>query len=198
MNHRVTELHSIMPIANIPSVMKHGVLSHNLRKKKKIPNHSVALQGVQERRAKKVVLGAKPLHDYANLYFDAHNPMLSRVRDDNNKICVLRISIEVLNLPKVVISDRNAACDFVGFYPYPDGLEKLDFDMVYSEWWKHGDDPMLEELHRHIKCAEVLVPDCVEPQYIIGAYVCSRLAERALKNAGFSGKIIIKNSRLFF
>ena len=194
----IEELHSIMPIANIPSVMKHGILSHNLRRKKKIPNHSVALQGVQELRARKVVLGARPLHDYANLYFDAHNPMLSRVREYNNEICVLRISPEVLNLPKVAISDRNAACDFVGFYPYPYGLEKLDFDKIYDINWKHRDDPMLERLHRHIKCAEILVPDCVEPQYIIGAYVCNRRAEKALKEAGFSGIIKIKDSGLFF
>ena len=198
MTHRVTELHCIMPIGNIPSVMQHGILSRNLRRKKKIPNHSVALQGVQELRSRKVVLRARPLHDYANLYFDAHNPMLSRVREYNNEICVLRISPEVLNLPKVAISDRNAACDFVGFYPYPYGLEKLDFDMVYATWWKHRDDPRLEELHRHIKCAEVLVPDCVEPQYIIGAYVCNRGAKKVLKDAGFSGKIRIKNSGLFF
>lgn len=194
----IKELHNIMPIANIPSVMEHGILSHKLKKRLRILNHSVALQGVQELRARKMVLGARPLHDYANLYFDAHNPMLSRVREYNNEICVLRISPEVLNLPKVAISDRNAACDFVGFYPYPYGLEKLDFEMVYATWWKHRDNPRLEELHGHIKCAEVLVPDCVEPQYIIGAYVCNRRTEKALKNAGFSGKIKIKNSGLFF
>lgn len=187
-----------MPIENIPSVMQHGILSHNLRRKKKILNHSVALQGVQELRARKVVPGARPLHDYANLYFDAHNPMLSRVREYSNEICVLRISPEVLSLPGVVISDRNAACNFVGFYPYPYGLEKLDFDMVYATWWKHKDNPRLEELHGHIKCAEVLVPDCVEPQYIIGAYICNRQAEKALKDFDFYGKIKMKNSGLFF
>jgi len=113
--HRIKELHCIMPIENIPSVIKHEILSHNLQRKKKIHNHSIALQGVQELRVRKVVLGAIPLHDYANLYFDAHNPMLSRVREYNNKICVLRISPKVLDLPKVAISDRNAACDFVVF-----------------------------------------------------------------------------------
>jgi len=76
----IKELHNIMPIANIPFVMEHGILSHNLRERLKIPNHSVALEEVQELRARKVVPGGRPLHDYANLYFDAHNPMLSRIR----------------------------------------------------------------------------------------------------------------------
>ncbi len=193
----IKELHNIMPIANIPSVMEHGILSHNLRRKKKIPNHSVALQGVQERRAKKLVPGGRPLHDYANLYFDAHNPMLSRRRSINNEICVLRISPEILNLNGVVISDRNAAADFVSFYSYPDGLEKLNFGMVYDKWWKHNDDPRLEELHKKIKCAEVLVPDCIEPKHITGAYVYNKRTEKALKETGFSDNIKVR-LELFF
>jgi len=83
-------------------------------------------------------------------------------------------------------------------FPYPYGLEKLDFDIIYAEWWIHKDDPRFEELHKHIKCAEVLVPNQVEPQYIIGAYVCNRRTEKALKDAGFSGRITIKGSGLFF
>lgn len=193
----IDELHNIIHIDNIPSVMKLGILSHNLRRRKNIHNHSVALQDVQERRARKKVPGGRLLHDYANLYFDAHNAMLSRRRDINNEICVLRISSEVLNLPEVVITDRNAACDFVGFYAYPEGLEKLDFDKIYATFWIHRENAMLEELHRHIKCAEVLVPDAVDPKYIIGAYVCNKIASDRLNEVGFSGTITIKGG-LFF
>ena len=194
----IKELHSIMPIANIPSVMKHGILSHNLRKRKRIPNHSIAMSDVQDRRKKKIVKGGRYLHDYANLHFDAHNPMLSRRRDMNNEICVLRISPEVLNLPEVVITDQNAASKYVKFLPSPEGLEILDFDLIYAENWKHPNNQITEWQHSSTKCAEVLVPDCVEPQYIIGAYVCNRRAEKALKDVGFSGKITIKDSGLFF
>jgi len=199
---KIDELHNIMPIVNIPSVTEHGILSHNLRKRKNISNHSVALQDVQDLRARKIVpvsgsTRGKPLHDFANLYFDAHNPMLSRVREHNSDICVLCISPEVLNLPGVVITDRNAACDFVGFYSYPEELGKLDFEKIYATWWKHNDDPMLEGLHKNIKCAEALVPNVVEPKYITSAYVCNKIASDQLNKAGFSGNIII-NSSLFF
>lgn len=192
------ELYNIMPIANIPSVIKYGILSHNLIRKKKIPHQSVAMEDVQGKRKGKIVPGGRPLHDYANLYFDAHNPMLSRVRDNNENICILKISIDVLNLPGVVISDRNAACSFVGFYPYPEGLKKLDFDMIYDAWWKHNDDPMLEELHKNVKCAEVLVPDRIESSYIFEACVCSQQAANRLNQAGFSGNMEIDNDKKLF
>lgn len=193
----IQELHNIMPIANIPSVMKHGIMSHNLMKKKKIPNHSIAMQLIQERRDKKSVPGGKPLHDYANLYFNAHNAMLSAVRNHNSEICVLRVSPEVLNLPGVVITDQNASSNYAGFYSYPDGLRFLDFDMIRQESWKHPENQILEWRHKSVKCAEVLVPNCIGPQYITGAYVCNDTAANSLKRMGFSSNIKI-NIALFF
>lgn len=177
--------------------MKYGILSHRLRKKRGIISRSVAMQEIQDRRKNKIISGGKALHSYANLYFDAHNPMLSKVRNHNKEICVLRIHPEVLSLPGVVITDRNAACNYAGFYPYPDGLKKLNFGMIYAIWWLHQGDPRLEELHKNIKCAEVLVPNCVYPRYIIGAYVCDRATDRRLQQTGFSGNIKIDDS-LFF
>ena len=74
MDPRVTELHCIMPIDNINSVMTHGILSHE--RAAKLPHRSVALQPVQDRRDQKQVPGGLKLHQYANLYFHARNPML--------------------------------------------------------------------------------------------------------------------------
>lgn len=191
------ELYNIMPIANIPSVIKYGILSHNLLKKKKIQNQSVAMEDVQDKRKGKIVPGGRPLHDYANLYFDAHNPMLSRVRDHNENICVLKVSVEVIELPGVVITDRNAACSFVGFYPYPEGLEKLNFDLIYDEWWTRHEDPRSIEEHKNVKCAEVLVPNRIEQSYILGACVYNQQAANNLNNTGFSGKIGIEKDIFF-
>jgi len=193
----IKELHSIMPINNIPPVMEHGILSHNLCRKKNIRNHSVAMPEIQKRRARKVIPGGRPLHDYANLYFDAHNPMLSRVRSHNNEICILRISPDILNLADVVIADQNAASDYVKFLSSPTGLELLDYDLICAENWKHPDDQIAEWRHGSIKCAEVLVPNIVLPENILGAYVCSRTSYKQLKAVGFSGTISI-NGGLFF
>ena len=45
MDPRVTELHCIMPTANLGSVMTNGILSYE--RAAKLPHHSVALQPVQ-------------------------------------------------------------------------------------------------------------------------------------------------------
>lgn len=71
----VTELHYITAIANVPSILENGILSHALAQA--IPYESIAERGVQDRREAKAVPGGRTLHEYANLYFDAHNPMLS-------------------------------------------------------------------------------------------------------------------------
>ncbi len=77
----VTELYYITAIANVPSILKHGILSHKLAER--LPHDSVAMPEIQERRSNKQIPGAGQLHDYANLYFDAHNPMLSKRRDSD-------------------------------------------------------------------------------------------------------------------
>jgi hypothetical protein len=67
-------LHYITPIANVPSILQRGILCHN--QVKSLAHQSVAMPQIQQRRTKKSVPGGRHLHDYANLYFDARNPML--------------------------------------------------------------------------------------------------------------------------
>jgi len=50
---RVTELHCIMPIGNITSVMTHGILSYE--RAAKLAHHSVAMQALQDKRDRKHV-----------------------------------------------------------------------------------------------------------------------------------------------
>lgn len=107
----VEELHYITALANVRSILQRGILSHT--RAAKLDHDSVALPEIQERRKNKQIPGAPTLHQYANLYFDAHNPMLSRCRHLNNEICVLRITPAVLDLPGVIVTDRNAASDWV-------------------------------------------------------------------------------------
>ena len=80
------------------------------------------------------------LHDYANLYFDAHNPMLSKRRDRNNEICILRISATILGLPGIIVSDQNAASDYVLFYPVKEGLKAIDKERLFAQYWTHQEN----------------------------------------------------------
>ncbi len=170
----VTELHYITAIANVTSILQHGILSHT--RAAALAHDSVAMPEIQERRRNRQIPGASPLHDYANLYFDAHNPMLSRCRHRNNEICVLRINQSVLDLPNVIITDRNAATDMVRFWDVADGLARLDYQRLFAQYWTHPDDLYDQANHKAEKCAEVLVPDRVEAQSIMGAYVANQTA----------------------
>ena len=113
----LSELHYITPIANIASIMQRGILSN--RRVAKLQHQSVAKQEVQDLRAKVKVPGWRALHEYANLYICARNPMLYKRHAVHKSLCVLRIKPSVLDLPEVVITDQNAASDYRRFLPSP-------------------------------------------------------------------------------
>ena len=190
----IHELYFITDISNVASIMRHGILSHN--EARRVDHNSIAEQGVQERRQNKKIPGTnKHLHDYANLYFDAHNPMLSARRHLNDSICVLRIKREVLSLDGVIVTDQNASRD-CWFKPVSEGLPLLNHSEIFAEFWIHRDDPMEEYRLKGIKCAEVLVPQCVHPANIIGAYVVNDIALDAFSQVSSLAVEIKRN--LFF
>ncbi len=194
MPHRVTELHSIMPIANIASVMKHGILSHD--DAARLDHADVSLADVQDTRAGKSVPGGLRLHQYANLYFCARNPMMYRRQDERSRLCVLRVDRRVLELEGVVLTTGNAASPYSRFLPSPAGLRAIAFDDVFADYWT-DDDPFEQRRKKSAKCAEALVPNCVEPQFITGAYVSGEVGRDALTATGF-GLPVTVNANMFF
>jgi hypothetical protein len=186
MDPRVVELHCIMPIANVPSVLQNGILSHE--RAAQLEHHSVAMQAMQDRRDLKTVPGGLRLHQYANLYFHARNPMLSARR--NEDVCVLRVSTRVLGVAGVAITDQNAASSYVRFYA-PSQSALLDFDDIYARDWTHPDDQIRGWRHKSRKCAEVLVPHRVPPDMLIGAMVADGAARDRLSSTGFALPIVI-------
>ena len=188
------ELHYIAPIANLPSIVHHGLLSK--RWAKSFDPKSIAMEGVQEIRENKVVPGARPLHEYVNLYFCARNPMLFKRKDQHAEICVLRVNTAVLDLPEVVITDRNAARSLARFYPSPDGLENVNGNMVFAEYWNDFDD-IVKWKKKGVKCAEILVPGRVDPKFILGVYVSCEHAKRDVEAMNLPLHIAV-DPHLFF
>lgn len=173
MDTRVAELHCIMPIANIPSVLAHGILSYD--RAARLQHASVAMQPVQDRRDQRRVPQGLRLHQYANLYFHARNPMLYKRLGEAGSLCVLRVSLDALTVPAAVITDSNAASDYARFLD-PSQWALINFDDVLAESWTHPDDPRRYFQHKSRKCAEVLVPHRVPAELVIGAYVVDRAA----------------------
>ncbi len=191
----VSELHYITPIENVPSILTHGILSN--RRAAHLAHASVAMEEVQDRRRDKRIPGARPLHEYVNLYFDAHNPMLSKRRAQNDVICVLRIAPAALDIEGAIVADRNAASDYVRFYTAADGIRALDKEMVFARFWINAADPFDEMIRKSVKCAEVLVPDKLEPRFVIGAFVANERALRAFQALNTQLPVAV-NSGMFF
>ncbi len=191
----INELYYIMHINNVPSIIQKGIVSRNKARRDRISNHDISMISVQDRRSGKKIPGTKrELHDYANLYFDAHNPMLSARRSRNNEICVLRVNNAILDLDGVIVTDKNAAKE-CWFKPVDEGLPLLDANEVFAQFWLHDD--FFEQVRlKGVKCAEVLVPDCVASSYISGAYVANNVALNSFRKIS-DLPVRIKNG-LFF
>ena len=189
-----TGLYNIQAIDNVPSIMQRGLLSNE--RASRINHVSIAMNEVQARRELVRIPNGMKLHQYANLYFDPWNPMLSRNRSQNEDICILKFDRVVLDFEGVILSDRNASSDYAAFYGALVGLENIDFDLVYARYWT--DDEYYEQCRKKsIKCAEVLVPYYIPFDYVVCAAVVNEDAENRLKATGFNREIIVE-PRVFF
>lgn len=190
----LSELHYIAHMDNVQSILGHGILSN--RRASQVGHTSVAMQTVQDRRANVVVPGGRKLHDYANLYVCARNPMLYKRQGQHLDLCVFQVNTDVLDLPGVVVTDANASSDYVRFAAAPAGLGIVDRDLTFANDWRDSD---LIQYYRKksAKCAEVLVPDKVDPAFIVGAYVsCQKTMDR-LNGLG-TGIGVTINGHMFF
>ena len=191
---KLAEFQNIIPLMNIPSILRHGILSH--AQASKLPHHSVALQEVQDKRDQKQIPGGLALHEYANVYFHARNLMMSRRRNEAFSLCVLRVSVEILKIPGAVITDQNAVSKYVKFSA-PDRLKFMDLDYVFAANWKHPENQIEEWRHSSAKCAEALIPQRIPPDYLLGAYVLNDAVRAEMNTLGFALPIDI-NADLFF
>jgi hypothetical protein len=124
--------------------------------------------------------------------------MMYKRKGGASELCVLRISLDVLDVDGVVLTDCNASSNYVRFLPpKPAYYRFLDFDDIFAMDWRHPEDPIAEMRHRSRKCAEVLVPHLVQPRFIIGARVVNEATKGRLEGLGFGLPIAI-DPGLFF
>lgn len=174
----IQEFHYITPIENVRSILTGGILSH--RRAAAYRHRSVAMTEIQQIRSKKQVPQGRRLHEYVNLYFCARNPMMYKRKEEHPFLCILRIEPSVIDLDGIVIADGNASSDYTGFWTSPEGLRKIDGDILFADYWTDY-NPIQELRKKRVKCAEILIPDRLDPCYIVGAYVSSEEARSTLE-----------------
>lgn len=72
--------------------------------------------------------------------------MMAKRRAEHERLGVLRVRTEVIDLPGVVITDQNAASNYARFGAAPAALSRVDRDWAFAEFWKHPDDQIAEAM----------------------------------------------------
>jgi hypothetical protein len=193
---KIREFHYITHVDNLPSIAIHGILSHNLASG--VAHKDLSSTQVQGKRQNKKIPGGNLLHDYANLYFDARNPMLFTLISNNSidSICVLSIIPGILDLPNCIISDRNAASDYARFMDATQGCRIIDETKTFAKYWT-SEDIFIEMELKSCKCAELLVPNRVDIGLIQYIYVANDSTKMKIPNINSNIPILV-NMDLFF
>ncbi len=145
-------------IANIPSILQHGLLAKN---KLSLPYTSIAAESIQTRRDNlSLPVQGKNIHDYVPLYFCSICPMfLSVVKKkifDQRFLVYIEFPISIIDNPGVLFTDIAAnSTTKPTFHKDCEKLTELDWDSIDNNKWS-----WTEEIKRK-KMAEALIPESV-------------------------------------
>lgn len=184
-------LYYITHIDNLPSILKHGVLSHE--QADKIPNIKRIYDEkiVHSRQAMQTPDG-KSLWQFANFYFNPRNPMLYRVFNcEGAPVVIIKMKTDIYERAKY-ISIGNAASPISDIVEVGRGLKTLKSKTMQK--FLCADSWGMQEGKRLIM-AELLVPDVVPPECIDTVYVPN---DDTLKEAEKFFSPVVKDRRMFF
>ena len=182
---------------NLKSILDKGILSRskisNRLTKFFNPNVEIHAKDIIEKRKKKRFKN-RTLWDYANVYFQARNPMLYRVirqyKVDN--IIILEINPDIINGNDIGITDGNAASFNTQFFKTKtEGLNALDNDQFKKDYWNSNDKRNL--------MAELLVYGRILKEKITAIYVANTtIVDQIRKDIGVGPLNIIPRPDMFF
>ena len=196
-NSEIKALYYITHIDNLPSILEKGILSHEKIENDQVQPERIYNTEIINIRKEKRTPNQKSLWSYANLYFQARNPMMYRVVHEKGArdLAVLEVSENILQTLGIFITDGNAANAPTQFYPLIDGLKvlRLQRKILYNEWWNN-----LDGSKRKIM-AECLVPDSIRPEFINSVYVADEETRRNVSEKIGSRSIsVIPEPNMFF
>lgn len=163
---------------NIPSILERGILNHHDAGELSVKCVDISNPDVQRRRNRDEPHYHRKIHDYAPLYINPKNPMLSVQRDMQDELCLIEVFLSVMFENQYLITDGNAASQPTQFFNSVSHIAKLPWDVLNAKYW--GD---LEEGRRK-RCAEVLIYPKVTPKHIKSVHCYSQNTLNALANCG--------------
>ena len=197
MKASVRYLFYITHIDNVASIVRRGLLSHAEIERQQIPFTRIYDDSIVSRRKEKCTPEGRSLWDYANLYFQARNPMMYRVIHEKKKeaLAVVAVRPAIMETGGVIIADGNAANAPTQFFDLVEGMKVVsaNWKTIQNEWWSREDGSK-----RRIM-AECLVPGQVGPEYIEAVHVPNSEAKKRLDRELRGTRLaVIPESRMFF
>jgi hypothetical protein len=109
--HSTRNLYYITHRANVGSILRHGVLSHEEVQAKAIDFEAIYDAAIVSRRSSITTPDGRSLWSFANLYVQPRNPMLYRVAIEQgmDNLVVVAIKSQILGRPDVMFANGNAA-----------------------------------------------------------------------------------------
>ncbi len=156
-------LYHFTHIENLPSILKHGLLSTNARQSLGIEYEDIAYRGIQDRRSTMVVpcgYGGV-VHDYVPFYFCKRSPMLHAVVQnkiaDEQLIIYLEYPIQILEQYSGIFTDASANTSIPpNFYDDTSKLVELNWEAIDTWRWASRYDTDIIPV-RQKKQAEALI-----------------------------------------
>jgi O-acetyl-ADP-ribose deacetylase (regulator of RNase III) len=185
-NHKkfeLRELYYITHVKNIASIMNKGIFSHNKIVSEGLDFERIYNPEVVSRREKITVPDGRSLWNFANVYFQARNPMLFTVIRNNplESIAVIGVDRSILNRNDIYITTGNAAHSQSEILPVSEKKKILPdiIGNINRVYWNEVDGS------KRTIMAECLVPDVISPDYIRSIYFADfnskNKAEQSLK-----------------
>ncbi len=185
----IKELYYITHIRNLPSILEHGILSHEQVRDRQIPFEPIYDEQIVSHRAQRKTPDGKSLWAFANLYIQPRNAMLYRVLAEKsaNEIAVIAVRPDILNDVGIFVSTGNAASPLSEILRRQEGLKVVPQlrDDLDREYWNEEDGSKRKMM------AECLVPGSIPPDFIQSIFVANReTADRLTKPSSLEIPII--------
>lgn len=152
-------------VENLDSILRLGLLSHNLKTKKGLKDVEISNQDVLKHD--RTIFG-KHIHDYVRFYLNPKNPMLFWNKSEQKKIAIIKV--DIIELAKqygpdcLVISDGNAVSKSTKFKLIKDlkpGF--LDIECIYNKkgYWNNYNEQ--DDTGKRKRNAELLLDQALFP-----------------------------------
>ena len=178
-------LYYITHVANLESILRLGILSHEKVRERSIPITKIFDEEIVSRRGRIITSSGKSLWHYANLYFQPRNPMLYRVTKEAGArpIAVIKVRREILDQSglfhqDILVTDGNAASWGTLFHPIGTKVMTKIIRDVNLEFWLDVSDGKRKIM------AECLVPERIPPEMIESIFVSDDQAAEQVKHQG--------------